>query len=255
MNQKSFKPFLSYLWFNLMVLSYLLFSYYFFDGWWYSSIGTTLILFFSFLLWGKGFLSIVGLILKAKTVLLSVLFTVVIILVSWVMMSYIGSKNGLAIETTGWKNYYHDVFYILNEEIIVGAITLYFLVNKWKLKPLLASALLGVAFSLIHFAFYKWIFNDRGIISIATLTTLFLVGFVRNNLILQTGHIAYSWALHFGWMVVMFGCHHIDIGTNKALSELERFNIFMGSTEMLLTSLFLAIGSMLHWFLKHKNTG
>ncbi|HPJ06356.1 MAG TPA: hypothetical protein PLK17_12665 [Bacteroidales bacterium] len=72
------------------------------------------------------------------------------------------------------------------------------LVDKMKIRPLFASVALALFFALIHFVFYKWIFLDRGIIGMLTHTSLFMVGFVRNSLILMTGHIGYSWALHLG---------------------------------------------------------
>jgi hypothetical protein len=75
------------------------------------------------------------------------------------------------------------------------------------------------------------------LIGITTLTTLFLVGFVRNSLIFQTGHIGYSWALHFGWMAVMFGSIHVDLETGSKLTELRPFNLYLGSVEMLVTSI------------------
>ncbi len=71
---------------------------------------------------------------------------------------------------------------------------------------------------------------------ISALITLFLVGFVRNSLILHTRHIGYSWALHFGWMTIMFGSMHIYSETNLRLTELERFNTYLGSVWMVIIS-------------------
>ncbi|BDX39484.1 hypothetical protein CYCD_28390 [Tenuifilaceae bacterium CYCD] len=150
------------------------------------------------------------------------------------------------IQIADWRDYYHDIFYILNEEIVLGAIILYYLVNKQRIKPIIASVELAIAFSLIHFVFYKWIFNDKGIIEITTLITLFLAGFIRNNLILHSGHIGYSWALHFGWIVIMFGSFHIYSDSKNPLSEPEKFNAYLGSTEMLVLSLALAICSLIY---------
>lgn len=167
-------------------------------------------------------------------------------------MKYIANKHNVQIRFTNWRNYYHDIFYILNEEIVIGAILLFALVEKRKIKPIIASVGLAVFFALIHFAFYKWIFNDKGIIGISTLTTLFLVGFVRNSLIFQSGHIGYSWALHFGWMVVMFGSMHIDSNTNLIVTEPERFNLYLGSIEMLTVSIIIAGLSLIYWIKKYS---
>ena len=76
---------------------------------------------------------------------------------------------------------------------------------------------------------------------------------MRNSLILQTGHIGYSWALHFGWMVVMFGSKHIDLNSNLRVTEPERFNLYLGSIEMLGISIVLAGLSLTYWIKKYKS--
>lgn len=233
--------------FSLLVLSHVLFSYYFFGGWWNSSIGTLLIIFFSYLIWNKDFPKQIGLQLDLKIIAKSILLAGIITIGSLLMMEYIAHKHNVQIRFTSWRDYYHDIFYILNEEIVIGAILLFALVKKRKINPIIASVGLAVFFALIHFIFYKWIFNDRGIIEISTLITLFLVGFVRNSLILQTGHIGYSWALHFGWIVIMLGSIHVDLQTNLRLTEPERFNLYLGSFEMSIISTIMAGLSLFYW--------
>jgi len=234
-----------FLW--LLLLSYGLLSYFFFGGWWNSSLGTLLILFFSYLVWKRDFLKQTGLQLKLSTILKSLLLAALTFVFSWLMMKYIAGKHDVVISTGNWQNYYHDVFYILNEEIVIGAILLFAMVGKWNFRPLVAALVLAVFFALIHFVFYKWIFNDRGNLSFMTLATLFLVGFVRNSLILQTGHIGYSWALHFGWMAVMFGSNHMFLAENTNVAEYDRFNYYLGSYEMLIVSILLAGLILLYW--------
>lgn len=239
--------------FALLILSYLLFSYYYFGRWWNSSVGSVLILFFSYLIWKKDFLKQVGLQLDFKTVVKSLLLAGLITICAFLIMKYIAGRNDIQIRFTSWRDYYHDIFYILNEEIVLGAILLFYLINKRKIRPVTASIGLAVLFALIHFVFYKWIFDSRGLIGISTLTTLFLVGFVRNSLIFQTGHIGYSWALHFGWMAVMFGSIHVDMDTGNSLTELRRFNLYLGSGEMLAISIIVAGLSILYWIKKYSS--
>lgn len=222
--------------FILLILSYLLFSYYAFGKWWHSSVGSILIVFFSYLIWKEDFLIKTGLNLNLITLIKSMILAVVIILFSLLIMKYIAGKHGVIIKYTNWRDYYHDFFYILNEEIVIGAIMLFRMVDKWRIRPIAATAGLAVFFALIHFVFYRLIFLDRGVIGISTLTTLFLIGFVRNSLIILTRHIGYSWALHFGWMTVMFGSMHIYSETNLRLTELERFNTYLGSPWMVIIS-------------------
>ena len=239
--------------FTLLILIYVLFSYSFLGDWLYSSIGSILIIFLSFLIWGNGFLEKVGLQLNLETFVKSIILVVIIAGCSFLIMKYIGNKNDIRIEYYNWRDYYHVMFYVLNEEIVLGAILLFTLVYKWKVRPLVASICLAVGFALIHYVFYRWVFIDRGILGISTLITLFLVGFVRNSLILYTGHIGYSWALHFGWIAIMFGSRHTNLNTNMYLSELESFNTYLGSTEMLVLSIIIAGVFLPYWLRKYKS--
>ncbi len=236
--------------FALLITLYFLFSYYIFNGWWYSSIGSILIITLSNLIWRKDFLKQIGLQLNIQTIAKAIILAVLITACSLLIMKYIGNRENIRIEYTNWRDYYHDIFYILNEEIVLGAILLFSLVNKWKIKPIVACLLLAVFFALIHFVFYRWIFLERGIIGISTLITLFLVGFVRNSLILITGNIGYSWALHFGWITIMFGSMHTYVDTDLGISEPERFNLYLGSTEMLIISIIIAGGFIAYWIKK-----
>jgi hypothetical protein len=227
--------------FSFLLLSYLLLSYIPPFGWWYSSFGTILIILFSYFIWDKDFLKHIGLQLDLKTFTGSLILAAFVILCALMIMKYIAARDNVQIRFTNWRAYYHDIFYIFNEEIVIGAILLFALVDKRKIHPIIASVGLAVFFALIHFVFYRWIFTARGIIGISTLTTLFFIGFVRNSLILQTRHIGYSWALHFGWMAVMFGSWHVDLDTNMGLTEPVRFNAYLGSVEMLIISGVLAV--------------
>ena len=238
--------------FTLLILIYVLFSYSFLGDWLYSSIGSILIIFLSFLIWGNGFLEKVGLQLNLEAFVKSIILLVIIVGCSFLIMKYIGNKNNIRIEYYNWRDYYHVMFYVLNEEIVLGAILLFTLVYKLKVRPIVASICLAVGFALIHYVFYRWVFTDRGVLGISTLMTLFLVGFVRISLILCTGHIGYSWALHFGWIAIMFGSRHTNLNTNLYLSELESFNTYLGSTEMLFLSIIIAGVFLAYWLRKYN---
>ncbi|HEX2937252.1 MAG TPA: hypothetical protein VHO72_17995 [Bacteroidales bacterium] len=239
------------LWLLLLIVFYALFSYNFFNGWWYAFVGTALIVLFSALYYKKNFVQIIGLNLTVRTVVQSLILAIVVVAGAWIVMKYVAAKRGIAIEYSDWGCYFHTVFYTLNEEIVLGGILLYALTRKWKMKPMMASVLLAVFFSLVHYVFYRWIFIDRGIIEVSTLVTLFFIGIVRNNIILYTGHIGYSWALHFGWMAVMFGSWHRYAATEKYLGELIRFNIYLGSVEMLILSSLMLLLSCYFWSRKN----
>lgn len=240
--------------FTLLILIYVLFSYSFLGDWLYSSIGSILIIFLSYLIWGKSFLKQIGLQLNLLTIAKSIILAVIVAVCSLLIMKYIGSKYIIQIEYYNWRDYYHVLFYVLNEEIVLGAILLFTLVNKWKIRPLLASFCLAVLFSLIHYIFYKWIASENGILGISTLITLFLVGFVRNSLIIQSGHIGYSLALHFGWIAIMFGSSHTSLNSYLYFSESDIFNLYLGSTEMLIISIILAGLFLAYWIKKYNNS-
>jgi hypothetical protein len=141
------------IWFLSLIASYLLLSYYALGGWWNSSAGTLLIILFSYLVWHKDFTANTGLITGLKTVILSIALAVIVILCSFLVMKHIASGYNVTIQPTTWKNYYHDIFYTLNEEIVLGAIILFWLTRRKKIRPLWASTGLALVFALIHFVF------------------------------------------------------------------------------------------------------
>lgn len=204
------------------------------------------------MIWGKGFLKQIGLQLNLRTIAKAIILVVLITSCSLLIMKYVGNKSNIQIEYGNWRDYLHVLFYVLNEEIVLGAILLFALVNEWKIRPVVASLCLAVLFSMLHFIFFKWIFADRGVLGISTLITLFLVGFIRNSLIFQTGHIGYSWAFHFGWIAVMFGSIHNSLTSNMYFTEHELFNLYLGSTEMLIISIILAGFFSVYWIKKES---
>jgi len=255
MKREIYKSVTRYLWIILLIISYIFFTYYFnipfFQQRWKAAVGTVLILFFSYLLWGKDFLKIVGLKLDFKKIIKSLILIAIIIIGSLWLMKYIAHHQYIKITFPKLLDvrHIHVIFYTLNEEIVLGALTLFVFVNKWKIKPICASIALALAFSLIHYVFFRWVFQT-GIIHVTTLVSLFLIGFVRNNLILLKGHIGYSWALHFGWMVIMVDSAHIKM--YLPLNEPSQFNTYVGSTEMLIIAIVIASLSLLYWIKKEK---
>lgn len=230
--------------FSLLLVSYLLFSYYALGGWWNSAVGFLLILFFAWLIWKKDFPVRTGLGINLRQAILSIFTAIIIISFSYLLIHHIADGNNIELKTGKWKDYFHEIFYILNEEIVLGAIILFWLTRTRKIIPVVSCAILAVFFSIIHFIFYRWIFDDSGIIGIVTLATLFLIGFLRNSLILLSGHIGYSWALHFGWMSVMFGTLHYLPVSGERLNEPDRFNLYLGSPGMLIITALLASSAL-----------
>ncbi len=245
--------YLQLLWGSLILLSYLLFSYNLFSGWWYSGIGTVLVVFFAYLLWRKDFLFRVGLKMNA-VILLTVLFLMLSLTTgAHGLMKYIANRNGVMIQYADYRNFIHDLFYTLNEEIILGAVLLGYVKQRFRnLKPAAISVLVAILFAGVHYLFYRWIFLDNGILSWLTLSSLIMVGILRNNLILTTGHIGFSWAFHASWMAVMFGTYHYYTDNLEGLLEYQRFNLYLGSPLTLIIITGLAIVSFCFYWLKLK---
>mgnify|MGYP001259628978 FL=1 len=83
--------------FSLLGLSYGFFSYNFFGGWWNSSFGTILILFFSYLIWKKDFLRHVGLQVNFKTFATSIILAVIVTICALLIMKHIAAKQNVEI--------------------------------------------------------------------------------------------------------------------------------------------------------------
>lgn len=186
--------------------------------------------------------------IDTKGIIASLTLTALVLFGSFLLMKHLAHKQIFHILLTNWRNYFHNIFYVLNEDIVLGALILYGMITRKKMHPIVASMLLAAMFSLVHYVFYRWVFTDRGTLSVITLALLFLIGLLRNNLIVQTGHIGYSWALHVGWMAVMFGCNHIFPDSNIRVTEPERLNIYIGSAEVFVIALILALASTLYLF-------
>lgn len=236
----------------LIILTHLVFSYYFFNGWWCSGIGSVLMILLSYFLWKGKCLEQIGLKLTKRSFLFSIVMAGTVLLFSYYFLNHIAHNNGATILFTQWGYYIHDVFYSLNEEMLLGAMLLFYLIKRYKIHPLAISSLVALVFAMIHFIFYKWIFAEKGVIQPITLLTLFFIGFLRNNLIVIYKHIGFSWALHFGWVAIMLGSHHVFTANGVELGEPERFNLYLGSNKMLFISLLLALSSL--FLYKHKRT-
>jgi len=209
-------------------------------------LGALLIILLSRKCWRNEYLERIGLRIEHKSIALCLLLAILVVFGSFYMISFIARNAVVSISIISFTVFLHILGYTLNEEIVLGAILLNFIQKRFKkLNQFYISILVAVAFPLLHYIFYRWIFLDKGIICISSLVSLFAVGAIRNNLILRTGHIGYSWALHVGWAFIMFGFVHTKTITTKILSEPEKFNLYLGSPIMVLILTFMAILSFL----------
>jgi hypothetical protein len=225
-----------------LIIAYVLFSYG--ARWWQPALGTVLIVCMARALWGTQSVARIGLKLSRHELFPTGLWLGIVILASWWMVTTIAMGHGVAVFPGTWKDYFHGFFYTLNEEMVLGALLVLTCIERWRLPMGAISGLLALAFALVHFVFFKWLFCNNGLIQPDTLAALFFVGTLRNNLIIRFRHIGYAWALHFGWIAIMLDSPQIAVKTSEWLTEIERFNLYLGSAEMLALSGALAFGSV-----------
>ncbi len=223
-------------WTLLLLISYVGLSY----SPRFSFLGTLMILLFGYLAWKRKSIEYLGLRLNSKQLLISALLAGVTIAISHFIVKSICASSFVIMSPPVLSSVPHIFFYTVNEEIVLGALMIRGLRHSGgKLRDIYISLILATAFSLLHFLFYGWIASERGAISILALTSLFMVGVIRNNLILTTGHIGYSWAVHFGFVFVMLGSPKTWGG--RFLTEPEIINLVFGTTSFILALVALAI--------------
>lgn len=230
----------------LIVLVHLVFSYYYFPRFFSSMIGTGLIILFAYLAWHKDFKYWIGLQISKKEVLITIFVFLFALTGSLGIIKLVAAGHQIRFYPGNYKNCIHTLFYTLNEEIILGALLLKGIQHFAKKAPdWFISVCTAFIFAIIHFVFFKWIFRNTGNLDFITMLSLFAVGIIRNNLILRTGHIGYSWALHFAWIYVMLGSSHFDQTQNVFLTDFERFQVYLGDFWVLNACLLLVILSFL----------
>jgi len=231
---------------RIIILAHLLLSYNVFNGWWYSLFGTAIIIFLSRKIWKDNYYEWIGLDLNLRKVLLSFILLAFVTTISYLVIYDLSQKNDVIIKFYSITILIHIIGYTLNEEILLGAIPLNYIRKKFQaLRNYQISIIVALVFCILHYIFYRWIFLDFGILTLFTLVSLFLVGVIRNNLFLSTGHIGYSWAFHAGWVFIMFGFDHFRSSTEILVNESDRFNIYLGSTQVLVALFVLSLLSLL----------
>jgi len=231
----------------LIILAHLTFSYYYFP-WFYSAIlGTVVIVLLSYFLWRNDYRFWLGIQISNKEYLKVFLVFLAFLGGAFLIIKWVGQSENILVIPGNYKNFLHTFFYTLNEELVIGALLLkgikYF---RKKIPDWFVSVWIAAVFSLFHFIFFKWIFKNSGELGWITMMSLFFAGIVRNNLILKTGHIAYSFSLHFAWIYVMLGSSHFSKTDKVFLNDFERFEMYLGDYRVLVVCLILVILSFLY---------
>lgn len=237
----------------LIVLAHLTFSYYYFP-WFYSAFtGFIVIIILSYFTWKSKYRFWIGLQFARKEYLIILIAVFVFLGGSFLIGKTIAKVNNIQVIPGNYKNLIHVFFYTLNEEIVLGSLLLKGIQNyRKKLPKWVISVGIAICFSIIHFVFYKWIFKNSGSLSLITLISLFLTGIIRNNLILKSRHIGYSWALHFGWIYFMLASSHYNLTNKLFLNDFQRFELYLGDYRTLVICLLLA--GLSFYFLKRPTS-
>ena len=235
---------------GLIVLVHLLFSYYYIPRYFSAAIGSVLIISLALIIWKKDGLYWIGLQISGKQILYSILAFIGFLFGSYLIIHFIAQKNGVQIFTGNYKDVVHTLFYTLNEEIVIGALLLKGIKQALKKTPdWMISVGVAFVFAIIHLVFFKWVFLNKGDLGVITLLSLFAVGIFRNNLILKTGHIGFSWAIHFAWVYIMLGSQHLINVKEYYLSDFERFEMYLGDIRILIACSVLVV---LSFFFRRK---
>ncbi len=219
-----------------MLLAYGGLTYGLYYGVWVPLAGSASICLFAWLAWGAEWTTWTGMRMSGKDARLSFVLFLVCLGGAKVLIDLAAREVGVERVSIAapllWRpELLHHVGQTLNEEIILGAVLLNVSLRKFERARLIGiSVALATVFAFLHFAFY-WCrsassFNE-GALSIGSLLAVFGGGVLRHNLILTSGHIGYSWALHLALNVVLFAGYRSSRGV--LLSEPQLFDNLLGT--------------------------
>lgn len=227
--------------------------------WWTTPAASLLIVLLASLVWPKRGLDAVGLRIPLAQIGISLLILCIVAVAAHKTIPVITAPENIAFvsawESKRWASLAHTTAQTLNEEMVLGALLLKMVKRKLKsAHPCVTSAAIALVFSLAHYLFYyarppgSW---NYGMLSVATLTSLFAIGMVRNNCILSTGNIGYAWALHLGWNAIFINSTYTWQNSYTPLAEPAIFNAILGNIPLVATSLAL-MGLSFLLFLKKR---
>ncbi len=227
-----------------MICSVLAFNYSPQIAWWRSSLATGFVLIFGWCAWRKDFRGYAGLRIDLREIFASIAVGAIVTIGAFLVVRRTCISENISMYSPNGFDWYHHFFQTLNEEIVFGAQPL-FALRRTRLgtNAILISLALASAFSGGHYVFYRWLTQEKGSLELLSLAGLFLVGAIRNNLILRFNHIGFSWAVHFGFIVAMLGVPKVWRFSNTFVSEPQAFNLILGSPAIFLALLVLAFTS------------
>ena len=220
----------------IMVASLFYFNYLGYLAWWISALETGLLTGIGYLVWGTDLVRHLGIPNKPISVIFTFVVFIGVVLTSYFVCTLIAHKHGLTLDYHFKISHFHYLFYSFNDEVIYGALLMFYLGNVLGPKyMLLISIVVALGFTIIHYLFYQYSASSlmEDTLYIPTLISLFFVGLIRNNLIYIFRHIGYAWAIHAGFISVVFGvciyrASHLIYGGANVLNLVLGDIFFMG---------------------------
>lgn len=217
---------------SIFILAYL-FPYFYLEGIWWRAIPSTAVMFvLGAAVSGHATLRVFGLRMSAQQAALSVgVFLGLLPLASLVLFRLVVVEP-LSAQTAGTVlSRTHQLFQVLNDEIVLRAVLLGTLVRAAG-HPKAIVLLTALAFSFGHYVVYR-----LGAVQVEwpALASLFSFGVIANCLFLWSRHIGYGLALHFAWNLLRFDNVYYLAG--RPLSEGATFNYIEGNAWIASTSL------------------
>lgn len=198
----------------------------------------------TFVFYRNGWLDLLGLRSTSRQLIQAFILMLLFCLISFPVITWSLSTKGYALVWADIFDYIIVPFQTLNEEMIFRALLLGMLL-KLGLSKNNTVILPAFIFSVFHWVFYSYIMlpENRGIVSLEALITLFMFGVAANSLFLRYRNIYFPWALHCGWNIHRFGSKIAlmrETGPNNRVKEYMTFNLLEGGLPIIILSIFLA---------------
>ena len=205
------------------------------DNWWAYMLATVAIVMALRLLAGPQWANLAGLDLPPRHALWAAIAFVAVATASALSLPLVYGAHGLKVETAGMAGQIGFLFQALNEEILLRALLIGFLIQYLRSAPagsLMISLGTALLYAAAHFALYRYSNPMHFALSMTALATLFCAGVAMNNLYLAFRHIGFSWTLHAGWNVVWLPATFYDAETNTPLAEPQIFDRVLGAPSL-----------------------
>jgi hypothetical protein len=226
------------------VASYLL-AYVFFQGsWWRFVPSTAFALSLGALVLGRDALRAFGIPRRPRELVGALTLLALALPFAYAAVGWAAADAQITIvRTLQLRSSTHQLFQVLNEEIVRAALLI--LALRLSPRPMLLIPVLALLFAIGHRLVYA---ADGFTINLGALLTLFSLGVVANTLFVRFRHIGFGFALHYAWNFWRFNTSYFLDG--RYLSEADTFNYIEGNPWVVAGSgLAMAVvyGSYLTW--------